>query len=595
MGDPDDPKSGVNRQIQDELEQLQTSLESAVEENARLAEDRDRLLVRVGVLSQQLQAAFARESQVIVEVAPPEPVDYEQEERLRTAFEELQVLTEELEVANTTLHQANEELDARVEQRTRELAKANVTLRAAEMSLRAITDLVPDLLWRAGATGEIDWFNRRWFEYTGCDERQAAEDMWNEALHPLDRDLARDAWTRAMGSGEPYECEHRIRDARGGYRWFLARAAPIRDDRQRITGWYAAGTDIHDQRMTMNALAQSEQRFRTLIEGIPQLVWRAVDGGNWTWCSPQWSEYTGQQPEASHLMGWLEMFHPDDRHRVMVAWSQASEANLLEFQARLYHSPEGRYRHFHTRALPVLDDNGRGLEWLGTSTDIDDIVQLQARQSVLVGELQHRTRNLLAVIQAIVRRTIKDSSSMAAFRDCFDDRLMALARVQGLLSRREAGQRVSFDQLLHGELSAHVSLDSPEHGGRVSTEGPEGVPLKSATVQTLALALHELTTNAVKYGALAQQDGRLHVAWQVVGAAGGEKRLQVDWRESGVADMPQTGAPARGGGYGRELIERALPHQLGAKTTYALGADGVHCTIEVAIPAPEAPRENTHG
>jgi two-component system CheB/CheR fusion protein len=346
--------------------------------------------------------------------------------------------------------------------------------------------------------------------------------------------------------------------------------------------------------MAMTALEQSEQRFRTLVEGMPQLVWRAMDGGKWTWCSPQWSEYTGQSPEASNLMGWLGMFHPEDRQRIMAAWATASEFQLLEFQARLFHDGEARYRHFHTRALPVRDDTGRGVEWLGTSTDIDDIVQLQARQTVLVTELQHRTRNLLAVIQAIVRRTIKDSTSMAAFRECFDDRLMALARVQGLLSRREAGQRVSFDQLLHGELSAHLSLDGSENKNRVSIEGPAGVPLRSATVQTLALALHELTTNAVKYGALSQHEGRLRVAWQVVASSDGDERLQVDWRESGVADMPDAGAPARGGGYGRELIERALPHQLGAKTSYALEPDGVHCTIEVAIPAPEPPREITH-
>jgi two-component system CheB/CheR fusion protein len=595
MGDHDDPKGGASRQIRDELEQLQTSLESAVEENARLAEDRDRLLVRVNALSEELRSAYARQSPAVPETPAPVPGDPEQEEQLRVAFEELQVLTEELEVANTTLHQANEELDARVEQRTRELAKANVTLRATEMSFRAITDLVPDLLWRADSAGEIDWFNRRWFEYTGHDERRTAAEMWSEALHPLDREGAQEAWLRAMASGEAYECEHRLRNGQGGYRWFLARAEPIRDDRRRITGWYAAGTDIHDQRMTRTALEQSEQRFRTLIEGMPQLVWRAIGGGKWTWSSPQWSEYTGQPAEESYLVGWLQMVHPEDRRRVLEAWAQASEVGLLEVQARLYHGRDGRYRHFHTRALPVRDDDGREAECLGTSTDIDDIVQLQARQSVLVTELQHRTRNLLAVIQAIVRRTIKDSSSMAAFRECFDDRLMALARVQGLLSHRQAGQRVSFDQLLRGELSAHVSLDSPEMRDRVSTEGAPGVPLKSATVQTLGLALHELTTNAVKYGALSQQGGRLRVTWQVVGADDADKRLKVDWRESGVAGMPEPGASARGGGYGRELIEKALPHQLGARTSYALEPSGVHCTIEVAIPAPEAPRENAHG
>jgi two-component sensor histidine kinase len=116
----------------------------------------------------------------------------------------------------------------------------------------------------------------------------------------------------------------------------------------------------------------------------------------------------------------------------------------------------------------------------------------------------------------------------------------------------------------------------------VSLEGPAGVPLRSGTVQTLALALHELATNAVKYGALQSPGGHLAVRWHVEEPAGTDPpRLDVLWLESGVA-MPRFGTPARRG-YGRELIERALPYQLNAKTTYELGADGVRCTIAVPI------------
>ena len=111
--------------------------------------------------------------------------------------------------------------------------------------------------------------------------------------------------------------------------------------------------------------------------------------------------------------------------------------------------------------------------------------------------------------------------------------------------------------------------------------------LRSSTVQPLALAIHELITNAVKYGALKDPDGHLHVRWHCQPDDDGRPWLHVDWRETGVT-MPDDDAPAPGGGAGRELIERALPYQFGARTTYALTPDGVHCTVAMPISTREA-------
>jgi PAS domain S-box-containing protein len=579
----------------DESEQLRTALETALEENTALLEDRDRLLRRVTEMARELQVSHS--AHVRGEVSADEADlaatvrQSQTEEELRVAFEELQVLTEELEVANTSLHQTNQDLDARVEERTRQLRATNVTLRSTEASFRTVADLVPDLLWRADRGGEATWFNQRWFAFTGQDADDPLGLGWLEAIHPVDRAVSRAGWAIAVGSGKPYQHELRIRDADDAYRWFLVRAEPMRDDGGRLLQWFFAGTDIHDQRTAIEALQQSELRFRTLIEGMPQLVWRAVDGGKWTWSSPQWTEYTGQPDEAARVMGWLRSFHPDDREAARIAWTRAQETGSLELEARIYHAAEGRHRHFRTRAVAVRDEEGRTVEWLGTSTDVDDILQLQQRQAVLVGELQHRTRNLMAVVQAVTMRTIRGTTSLEEFRRCIDHRLEALARVQGLLSRREGGLRVAFDVLLREELSAHAEIDGAGDGAQVSMRGPAGLGLQSATVQTLALALHELATNAVKYGALAAPGGRLDIEWGVRFADQGEQVLWIDWRERGVPDMPDSKDAPRGGGYGRELIERALPYQLGARTSYAFESDGVHCTIEMAVPPEDLPME----
>jgi two-component sensor histidine kinase len=209
---------------------------------------------------------------------------------------------------------------------------------------------------------------------------------------------------------------------------------------------------------------------------------------------------------------------------------------------------------------------------------------------VLVAELQHRTRNLMGVIRSMVDKTGRASADLANFRAQFHDRLEALARVQGLLSRLNEHDRVTFDELIESELEA-LEGSSADH---VSLEGPRGVRLRSSMVQTLAMALHELATNAVKYGALGQPRGRLAVTWSLdLNGAGGRPWLHVDWRESGVT-MPPVGSTPNGGGQGRELIERALPYQLSAKTSYELGADGVHCTISMPVSVSPLSQELEH-
>jgi two-component system CheB/CheR fusion protein len=205
------------------------------------------------------------------------------------------------------------------------------------------------------------------------------------------------------------------------------------------------------------------------------------------------------------------------------------------------------------------------------------------RMQVMVAELQHRTRNLVAVVKALADRTLDESRTLDDFKGLYGDRLAAVSRVQGLLSRLAEGERITFDQVLRAELSALAAF--ADASTRISLDGPSGIGLRSNTVQTLALALHELLTNALKYGALAVPEGRLSIQWRLEATRPDQVRaLHVDWRESGVR-MSDVGSTPQAKGYGRELIERALPYQLMAQTSYELGADGVRCTIDVPLSA----------
>jgi two-component system, chemotaxis family, CheB/CheR fusion protein len=159
----------------------------------------------------------------------------------------------------------------------------------------------------------------------------------------------------------------------------------------------------------------------------------------------------------------------------------------------------------------------------------DALRESESQMRVLVGELQHRTRNLIGVVMAMVDRATVSGRTLDAFKISLRDRLMALARVQGVLSRAAPGNGVAFDELLASELSPRTA----EEDGDVTLDEPKGVVLRSTSVQALAMAVHELTTNAAKHGALGQKNGRLHVRWR--GQAESDLPwILVDWKESGV-------------------------------------------------------------
>jgi len=342
---------------------------------------------------------------------------------------------------------------------------------------------------------------------------------------------------------------------------------------------------IDDLHRAKGSLRESDARLRAVIAGIPQLVWQAVRGGEWTWASPQWTEYTGRLEENSLGFGWLDAVHPDDREKVVLHWGEAEHLGTFDIAYRLCHAADQRYRWFRTRAKPMRDGKGNVVEWLGTSTDVDNLRQMQERQEVLVAELQHRTRNLLAVVRSIASQTIRASETLGDFETAFSDRLTALSRVQGLLSRAD-GEPITMRALLGSELEA---LGAEEQSGRIVVQGPE-VRLRKGSVQTFALALHELATNARKYGALATESGHLKVTWQTYADETGP-RLALEWQETGLdREQEELSPTTKPGGYGRELIEQALPYALKARTTYDLGEAELRCTID--LPLAESTREN---
>jgi two-component system CheB/CheR fusion protein len=247
-------------------------------------------------------------------------------------------------------------------------------------------------------------------------------------------------------------------------------------------------------------------------------------------------------------------------------------------ERRLDH--EEAQAHYLARLAPCRNGDRRVDGVVASFVDVTGLTEAERRQRVLIAELQHRTRNLLNVVQAIVMQTL----GKAGTPKTLVERLAALGRVQSLVSQSK-GEEVDLAEVVRLELRAYAGVED----GRIAVAGPP-VSLGFERVQVLALALHELTTNAVKHGALADDRGRLEIRWAVESGAGGAPLLVLDWRESGVS-MP---ADTSRRGYGRELIERALGYTTRARTRLAFGADGVACRIEMPLPvrppAPSRPR-----
>jgi PAS domain S-box-containing protein len=321
--------------------------------------------------------------------------------------------------------------------------------------------------------------------------------------------------------------------------------------------------------------AAEDEGFRLLVETIPQLVWRARRAGAWDWSSRQWQGFTGQSEAGSLDRGWLAAVHPDDRVRTEVAWARAESEGRLEVDHRLFQAETGEYRWFETRALPARDAEGRVREWFGTATDIHELKTLQARQAHLLAELQHRVRNTLATVRAIARRSAETSESVEDYAMHLEGRLNAVSRVQSAIIRNPIGD-LSLSMLVVDELLAYHARE----GEDFTIAGPP-VLLPARAAERLALALHELATNAVKFGALAQESGAIVVAWTLEERAE-DSLLMLTWTESGLT---LTGPSSRRYGFGMDVLERMLPHDLKAEVAVAFRPDGLICRVALPLGA----------
>jgi PAS domain S-box-containing protein len=458
--------------------------------------------------------------------------------------------------------------------------EADAARAAAQTDLKEVLESIGDAFYSVDADWRITYVNAQAARLLAHSPEALVGRMFWDVFPGTQGDPSppRRFLLQAMADRQPCEMEVLSRAVN---RWMLLRVYPRADG-----GLSAFSQDITERKQMEESLRASDAHFQAVANLGPDLLWRHDRDGRKSWYNDRWRSYTGMPGTTTDFRGWTQVHaeergwaltHPDDLERIRQILAGAMrERGPLSYEARIRRN-DGVYRWFLVRYQPAFGRDGQVTDWFGAATDIDNLKQLQNQQQLLVAELQHRTRNLIGVIRSVARQTVESAASLNDFAERFNDRLEALSRVQGFLSQSPSA---GLAQLLEAELTAHgIEAKAP----RVVLEGPN-VDLPAGSVQTLALVVHELTTNALKHGAFANPAGSLSVSWSLRTESEGPF-LTLIWRESGVA-MKQNSGRAMRRGFGLHLIERALPYQLGATTSIEFTADGMVCRMELPIAAP---------
>ncbi len=352
--------------------------------------------------------------------------------------------------------------------------------------------------------------------------------------------------------------------------WMDLDYSPVLDETGTPAGVIAIVTDTTDRVVAERRVRESEIRFRALVNATSDVVYRM---------SPDWREMR-QLDGRSFLadidhpeVAWMDVYLlPEDQAAVQDAIEHAianKEPFQLEHRVR---QADGSIGWTFSRGVPMLDGNGEIIEWFGCASDVTERHRANEHLRLVINELNHRVKNTLAMVQAIAMRTFRDAPDVPAAQERFAARLVALTQANDLLTgERWAGASI------HDAISQAVKPHQHD-AARSRIDGPD-IRISPKTALALALAMHELSTNAVKYGAWSNDRGVVEITWTVESDGAGGRRLQIVWRERGG---PTVAAPTARG-FGSRLIERGLAGEMNAEVALRFEPEGVRCAIAAPL------------
>jgi PAS domain S-box-containing protein len=387
---------------------------------------------------------------------------------------------------------------------------------------------------------------------------------------PGELERLRGAALAALQRGERFfEAEYRAFRADGDLRWYLMRAEFELDEAGaplRVTG---VMLDITSRKAAEEALAEREAELKAALDA-GQLAVLAYD------------HVTGEirhSERLNELYGyprdrWLTIddvrarYDPEFAPGIFRRRDEEAQGSETSFDWTVkLRMPDGSPRWLHGRGEYLRDDSGRILHSRGIVMDVTERKRWEEHQRLLVNELNHRVKNTLAVVQALAWQTFRDAPDTAAAQSAFEARLAALSAAHDLLTS------TNWEAASLADIAAASAGHAGAYRDRIALSGPP-VELAPKPAVSIAMALHELGTNAIKHGALSNEAGRVDVSWRVE-----DGRLHLVWRERGGPPV----APPRRRGFGARLIERGLAAELGGEVTLAFEPEGLTCTIDAPL------------
>jgi PAS domain S-box-containing protein len=319
-----------------------------------------------------------------------------------------------------------------------------------------------------------------------------------------------------------------------------------------------------------NEIAELEQRFQVLADAMPQLVWSTTPDGMADYFNRRWCEFTGQPAEASYGEHWTEFLHPEDKEAAGACWANAVETGGdYEIEYRLRHHGDD-YRWVLARGMPLRRADGTITRWIGTCTDIHEQKADAERLEVLSRELNHRIKNIFAVIGGLVAMTIRNKPDFTETAGELRERILALGRAHDFVRSRGGRPVLHPPGKLMGLLQTLLAPYQDAAGERIVIAGDD-VAIDDRSATPLALFFHELATNAAKYGALSAGSGRVEI--RIIEADG----VELVWSESGGPKVRDAGER----GFGTSLVEMSIVRQLGGTLDYDWRDEGLRVVARV--------------
>ncbi len=453
--------------------------------------------------------------------------------------------------------------------------RSEAILRESEDRFRNIADHTPVMLWVTDETGYCTYLNKTWYDFTGQAEHEGEGFGWLNAVNDDDRPEAERAFVTANEAQTGYETDFRLRRADGTYRWCIDAAAPRFDGSGNFLGYVGSVIDVEERRESIERVRRSEEQLRAVIDQMPVgvIIARAPSGEIFLF-NQALEDMLGHSilPESTdtyHRYGGVDADGRPIGSEEYPLYRAVTFQETVTDHELLYRRPDGKTVNLLAQAAPILDHDGKAEIAIVALQDITGRKQAEAHQQLLINELSHRAKNLLAIIQSIAQQSFRGDDPTSAQLARFEGRLGALSAAHGILTQ-EKWEAVPLRRLICDTFTA-VRLDDE----RLVMEGPD-LMLPPKVSVSLAMAIHELATNATKYGSLTRDEGTVSIRWR-----NEDDRLRLTWKEYGG---PHVSLPTKRG-FGTRMIERGLAAELGGEVRIHYDSDGVRCEVDAPMPA----------